>query len=372
MSKKIIVFGSFAASLIKFRYQLLEAMVNNGYEVIACAPEADNYIISKLSEINVQYQNVPLSRTGINPISDIKNLWNLSKIFKEINPDYILSYTIKPVIYGSLAAQLAGVKNIYSMVTGLGYAFTNKNIKSRVVNKIVSWLLKIALKFNKVVFFQNPDDIAIFFEKNLLRANDQPYMINGSGVDLNHYENKPLPDKFSFLLIARLNKDKGIIEYADAARDVKKKHPNIKFYLAGWIDSNPSAIKQEMLDDWINSGVIDFIGRLDDVRPAIENCSVYVLPSYREGTPRTVLEAMAMGRAIITTDAPGCRETVKEGWNGYLVPVKSVELLILRMKKLIEEPELLTKMSQRSYELAQEKYDVHKVNIEIMKKMKLI
>ena len=171
------------------------------------------------------------------------------------------------------------------------------------------------------------------------------------------------------MLIARLLGDKGVREYVQAARIVKKTHSNITFYLVGWIDENPDAIHQEELDCWVSEGVISFEGKLTDVRPAIEKCSVYVLPSYREGTPRTVLEAMAMGRPIITTDAPGCRETVVDGDNGFLVPVKSVDALVKAMQKFIDDPDLIAKMAKHSREIAIEKYDVDKVNAVMLREM---
>lgn len=175
--------------------------------------------------------------------------------------------------------------------------------------------------------------------------------------------------KASFLLIARLLGDKGVREYAEAARIIKAKHPKVEFHLVGWIDENPAAIAQAELDTWVAEKVVNYWGKLSDVRPAIAASSVYVLPSYREGTPRTVLEAMAMGRAIITTDAPGCRETVIHGQNGYLVPVKSVEELVQAMQTFINDPQLMVRMGQRSREIALEKYDVHQVNAHMMSEM---
>ncbi len=257
------------------------------------------------------------------------------------------------------------------MITGLGYSFNNNSMKVMIVNRIVRVLFKIALSFNRIVFFQNSDDMALFIDHNLLKSNEQAFIINGSGVDLDHYKYCPLPKVCSFLLIARLIKDKGIVEYVEAARLVKKKYPNTKFYLAGWIDSNPSMIKQSTLTNWVEEDIIEYLGMLSDVRPAIANCSIYVLPSYREGTPRTVLEAMAMGRAIITTNAPGCKETVIDGENGYLVPVRSIEQLAARMNELIENDELVKNMSRTSFEIATEKYDVHKVNNLILEQINL-
>ncbi|MDG1997430.1 MAG: glycosyltransferase family 4 protein [Emcibacteraceae bacterium] len=370
MIKKIIVLGSLASSLVNFRYQLLLDLQKNGFIVVACAPDIDNAVISKLREINVEYINVPLNRTGMNPFYDIVNLFKMRAIFKEIKADFIISYTIKPVIYGSIAAKFSGIENIYSMITGLGYSFSNNHgLKGKIVNVIVRALFKISLLFNKKVFFQNPDDISVFQENSLLRNNDQAVLINGSGVNLNYYQHSSLPHECSFLLIARLIKEKGVVEYAEAAKKVKKQYPNTRFYLAGWIDTNPASIKKSLLDQWINDGTINYLGKLSDVRPAIANCSVYVLPSYREGTPRTVLEAMAMGRAIITTDAPGCRETVVDGENGYLVPVKSVDLLAEKMIKLIINPDKVKKMANKSYEIAKYKYEVHKVNDTIIQQL---
>jgi len=175
----------------------------------------------------------------------------------------------------------------------------------------------------------------------------------------------PLPENTSFLLIARLLGDKGVREYANAARKVKLQYPQVSFKLVGWIDDNPDAIGQHELDEWVNSGTLEFLGKLADVRPAIASSNVYVLPSYREGTPRTVLEAMAMGRPVITTDVPGCRETVVDGDNGFLVSVQAVDELASAMVQFIEEPQLAARMGERSRLIAEEKYDVHKVN-EIM------
>lgn len=203
-------------------------------------------------------------------------------------------------------------------------------------------------------------------------------VVNGSGVNVADFNVLPLPVtvdqkvKISFLLIARLLVDKGIREYAEAAKIIKHKYPYVEFNLVGWIDENPSAIDQQELDQWVASNTLNYWGKLSDVRPAIAESSVYVLPSYREGTPRTVLEAMAMGRAIITTDAPGCRETVINGDNGFLVEVKSVESLVKAMEKLILQPELITQMGIRSREIALHKYDVHQVNAHMMQEMGLI
>ena len=203
----------------------------------------------------------------------------------------------------------------------------------------------------------------------LLDSSAKSMVVNGSGVDVTSFSVAVLPPKLCFLMIARFLGDKGIREYADAARRVKAIHPNVTFSLVGWIDDNPDAIKNEELDKWVAEGIIEYQGRLSDVRPSIMDCSVYVLPSYREGTPRTVLEAMSMGRAIITTDAPGCRETVTHGVNGFLVPIKNVESLVSSMLYYVENPVQLTIMGAASRAIAEDKYDVHKVNAVMVNEM---
>lgn len=371
MSCTIIVLGSQANSLIGFRYKLLEAFVKNGNKVYACAPDASDAVISKLLNIGVKYQNIPISRTGLNPLQDLKNLIKTIKIFKSLSADMILNYTMKPVIYGSIAAKLAGIKNIYSMITGLGYSFTSKGFKPKLISIIVTMLLRVSLSFNKLVIFQNPDDELYFKEHKILTTDKKTVIINGSGVDLDYFQYTQPNETISFLLIARLIKDKGIVEYVEAAEIVKITYPNIVFSIAGWIDSNPAAIEQQQLDKWLEKGIIHFLGKLDDVREALKNCSVFVLPSYREGTPRSTLEAMSVGRCIITTDVPGCRETVQNNVNGLLVPHKNKEKLAGAIMKLIENPELIVEMGKASRQLAEKKYDVYKVNQDILNAMEL-
>ena len=234
------------------------------------------------------------------------------------------------------------------------------------------FLYRLAFKYNKHVFFQNPDDLALFHQKGYIHSINQAVLINGSGVDIDEFSPSDYPPSISFLLIARLLRDKGIYEYAEAARRIREIYPEVKFRLAGWIDQNPYAIEERHLEAWHDNGDIEFIGRLADVRPTLAACSVYVLPSYREGTPRTVLEAMAMGRPIISTDAPGCRETVNQGVNGYLVSVRDVDSLVDAMLSFIERPELIREMGQASRKIAEEKYDVRKVNAIILKTMGVV
>lgn len=280
----------------------------------------------------------------------------------------VLGYTIKPVIYGTLAGWLARVPRRYALVTGLGYAFTGS--RKGMLTGFIQRLYCLALARAHKVFFQNPDDQALFRDAGILPAGKPTVVVNGSGVDVAAFEEQALPEgPPTFLMIGRLLGDKGVREYAEAAERVRSLHPEARFGLVGWIDENPDAIAQDELDAWIANGTVEFYGRLADVRPPIAACTVYVLPSYREGTPRTVLEAMAMGRPIITTDAPGCRETVVDGDNGFLVPVQSVDALVDAMLKFIEEPSLAQRMGRRSREVAEDNYDVHKVNTVMLREM---
>jgi glycosyltransferase involved in cell wall biosynthesis len=294
-------------------------------------------------------------------------------MLKRNKPDVVLAYTVKPVIYGSICARIAKVPVMASMITGLGYAFSGDTLKRQLINILVRFLYLFGIRDNKVVFFQNPDDLKLFQSLGLIKDRNCPILINGSGIDLSRFTPKPFPSEISFLLIARLIKEKGIREYIEAARIIKRKHPKVRFRLVGMLDKNPTSITTEELDNWVKEGIIEFLGLLNDVRPAITDSSVYVLPSfYREGTPRTVLEAMAMGRAVITTDAPGCRETVTEGINGFLVPVKNIPALVEAMEKFIVKPSLIPEMGSASRQKAVDKYDVKKVNHVILKNLVLL
>ncbi|MDP5129829.1 MAG: glycosyltransferase family 4 protein [Paraglaciecola sp.] len=375
LQKRFLLVAGYPDSLLNFRGPFLRALLAEGLDVHVAAPDLpeDSPIRHKLENLGVQVHEVILKRTGVNPLIDLITMVQLWWLMRSIKPDFTLGYTIKPVIYGSLAAWFAAVPHRYAMITGLGYAFQGENGDRLWLKRIVASLYSAALANTHKVFFQNPDDEALFYQQNILRQIEQKsVVVNGSGIDVDSFKLVTLPEKPCFLLIARLIGDKGVREYVKSASIVKNSHPEASFGLVGWIDDNPDSISENELAEWIDFGVIEFYGRLADVKPAIANCSVYVLPSYREGTPRTVLEAMAMGRPIITTDAPGCRETVTDGDNGYLVPVKSVEDLALAMQKFIKNPDLIKAMGKQSRQIAEEKYDVNKVNQQMLHEMGVI
>ncbi|TXD98102.1 glycosyltransferase family 4 protein [Psychrobacter frigidicola] len=379
---KFLICANYLPHVLNFRGKLLEAIAKLGYEVHVLAPDPKAHTEDYNTLVNSGYfiHSIPMQRTGTNPIADIKTLMVTYRLLRKIKPDYILSYTIKPIIYGTLAAWLAKVPKRFILFSGLGYTFQeieDTNQRS-VFQTLIYSLHQQALAKSSKVFFQNPDDLNLFKKLNLLKSTTPTVIVNGSGVDVADFNVLPFPHddsgniKTSFLLIARLLKDKGIVEYVEAAKIIKEQHPAAEFHLVGYIDENPAAISQSQLDEWVANDIVNYWGKLNDVRPAIAASSIYVLPSYREGTSRSVLEAMAMGRPVITTDAPGCRETVTEGHNGYLVPVKAVNELAAAMEKFIVNPELIAIMGQESRKLTEEIYDVHKVNEIMIKEMGLV
>lgn len=371
ITPRILLVASFPDSILHFRGPLMAALQRGGMEVHVAAPDLPPGSAWRLplEARGIGVHDIPLRRAGMNPYADVLTLWHLWRLMRRLRPQRVLTYTIKPVIYGSLAAWLACVPQRYALITGLGYAFQGEGRRGA-VRGLVQRLYALALARVDKVFFQNDDDQALFRERGILAPGAASVVVNGSGVDVDDYNVEPLADGAPrFLMIGRLLGDKGVREYARAARRIRAIHPQVRFGLAGWLDENPDAVSQQELDAWTADGTVEFLGRLQDVRPAIADCSVYVLPSYREGTPRTVLEAMAMGRAVITTDAPGCRATVRDGDNGLLVPVKSVDALVAAMSRFIENPGLAAKMGARARAIAVEKYDVHKVNEVMLREM---
>ncbi len=368
---KVAVIGGYGPSLINFRGSMLCAMKDAGHEVYGIAPEDSPDVPARLAAMGINYVPAPIRRTGMNPVRDLATVYSLFKILRKIKPDAVLSYTIKPVIYGSLAAKMAGVPSIFSMITGLGYAFGETSGKRAILFQLVKAMYRCGLATNNGVMFQNPDDRNLFVELGIIGRNKRTVITNGSGVDLGHFCTMPIKrDAPVFLCISRLLKEKGVREFAQASIVLKKKYPEAQFRLVGPHDPGPDSISEKVIAEWKAAGV-DCVGPVDDVRDELENCSVYVLPSYREGTPRSVLEAMSTGRAIVTTDAPGCRETVIDGENGFMVPVKDVPALKRAMEKFITSPELITTMGGKSCDLAAHKYDVNKVNTTIMNAMGL-
>jgi len=363
--QRIILFGSYAPSLINFRGPLIAALIARGHEVFALAPDIDEGIAAQLKALGAEPVDVPLRRASLDPRAARRSSRELERRFAELRPDVVIAYTITPVVLAASAARAVGARFI-PLITGLGYAFLGGFHPKRLLIRLAAILMyRRAFAKADMAFFQNEDDRRDFRRMRALPGGLRTAIVNGSGVDLARFPAQPVPDAIVFLMIARFLKDKGVREYGAAAARLKREFPHARFQLAGWLDQSPDAIGREELDAMIAAGVED-LGKLDDVRPALGGCSVYVLPSYREGTPRSVLEAMAVGRAIVTTDAPGCRETVQPEVNGMLVPPRDAEPLAAAMRRFIEQPELARNMGAESRRIVEEKYDVHKVNAAII------
>ncbi|TFW05965.1 glycosyltransferase [Oxalobacteraceae bacterium OM1] len=375
--KRVMVVGGVPGSLLYFRGHLLKRLVSSGSQVHATAAGLlhDEGICAALRGMQCTCHEIELSRNGLNPVRDIGTLVRLTWLMWRVRPTHFLGYTIKPVIYGLLAARWARVQNRTALITGLGSAFTGAgSAKARVLQYIVRSLYRFALRNATCVVFQNPDDREVFVHLGLVGV-ERTALVNGSGVPLDEYAQQPLPkqDQIHFLLIGRLIRDKGVYDYVEAARRIKERYPQAVFHLVGWIDSNPTAIRRADLDEWLAKGLVRYHGQLADVTGILTESHVFVLPSHRgEGTPRSVLEAMATGRAVITTDAPGCRETVIDGHNGFLVPVGDAAALAHAMERFLLQPELAAHMGLRSRRIAEEKYDVDKVNAEMLLHMGLL
>lgn len=365
---KFVLISPKNRSIYNFRGDLLQTLVSLGYEVIAIGPNEEHK--DKIDELGVQFKVIPLNKTGLNMIADIMYLFALKKMLVTEKPDITLGYTIKPVIYGSIAAKLARVKNITAMVTGVGYVFTSNTKKARLIRLFVSILYRISFMCADTVIFQNGDDLNEFVDLRLVRR-EKCRLVNGSGVNMEKFRPAGFPDRITFFMLARVMHSKGVREYLQAAQTVKTKYPEVRFMLLGAVENIQDSLSMNDIQPYIEVGTIEYFGETEDVTSFYYQSSVYVLPSYREGTPRTILEAMATGRPIITTDAPGCRETVIDGVNGFLIPVKNWELLAHKMEWFIENHEEIEKMGWESYRLCKEKYDVRKVNAEMLRHLSI-
>lgn len=352
-----------------FRGDLILKIQEMGYEVIVTGPNRDN--IDKIEALGASFVEIPMNKTGTSILGDLRYCRNLTKLLKAEKPDVTLGYTIKPAIYGAIAAKSARVSSINSLITGGGYTFTSRSLKARLLGTIVKILYRFGLKKANHIIFQNPDDLNEFCSKGLAKR-DNSFVVNGSGVNLNRFQRTSYPECTTFFMLSRLLKSKGVCEYLEAARIVKEKNPEVKFFILGKYETSmQDAVDKEYVENFIRDGIVERFEETSDVRPYYSKCSVYVLPSYREGTPRTVLEAMAMGRPIITTDTHGCRETAVHGKNGFLVPIKDIEALAEKMMWFVNNPQVISIMGEESIKLVQEKFDVKKVNNDMMRIMEL-
>jgi len=330
IDKKIAIVLNNAWYAYNFRFNIARSLKDSGYEVVFVAPYDEKY--SELIKKEFEFYEIYVDAKGINPVNDFKTLLELYRVYKTSKPDIVLNFTIKPNIYSSIVAGILNIKSI-SNITGLGTIF----IKQTIITKVAKLLYKTALGFNSKVFFQNNDDRALFV-KNKLVCDDKIDLLPGSGVDLTKFVPVTKKDDgvFRFLLIARLLKDKGIVEFIDAIRIIKKNYKNVEFQILGAVGVvNKTAVTKEELQSWVDEGIVTYLGTTDNVQDVISQVDFVVLPSYREGTPRSLLEACAMQKPIIATNVVGCKEVVDDGVNGYLCEVKNAKDLAAKMEMML-------------------------------------
>ena len=355
--KKIAVVANTTWNIYNFRMPLVRALEAQGHQVVVIAPLDEHIVYLNQLRYTTHQPLKHLARKGRNPVSEIRLLFEFLKIFRREKPDLVINYTIKPNIYGNWAAILRGIPSI-CVVTGLGYTFIHNGITNEISRKLYRFSFRKATK----VIFENEDDCALFIKDKICTA-EQAIAVKGCGVNTTHF--KPLAHKHThheqkiFTFIGRLLYDKGVEEFVNAARLVKKEFPEAIFWIAGELDhDNPAAVPEEILSQWIENQHVKYIGHVQDIRPVIENSDIIVLPSYREGMPRVILEALSMAKPVITTETAGCRETVEEGKNGFLVPIRNIPELAETMRECCRlSHERLLAMGQCSREKALKEFD---------------
>ena len=361
---KILILGTVPNDLLNFRADLIKDILKKNHEVIASSSALDSNSIIHMNELGISYEPIFLKRHGLNLIDDIRTLISLLNLYRRQKLELILAHGIKLVIWGGISARISKTP-FFALITGLGFAFQGTSFKRKLLTKLVSFLYRIALKNSKAVIFQNKDNRDLFIKKGIVPLS-KTHIVNGSGVDIKKYFFTELLDtQMRFLLVSRLLGEKGLREYAAAAKIVKDKYPDVRFDIVGAEDASLDAISLEEVSSW--SDYVTYNGPTHDVRPYIKKCHVYVLPSYHEGLPRSTLEAMSMGRPILTTDAVGCKETVEEGVNGFMVPIGSSKKLAEKMIWFIDNKDKIQSMGQQSRIIIENKFDVRKVNQEMIR-----
>jgi glycosyltransferase involved in cell wall biosynthesis len=361
-----------AESIVNFRGPLVREMVARGLEVFALAPDYDEATKAAVTALGARPIDYSLSRATVNPWRDLRDFLRLRQQLHKLEADITFAYTIKPVIYGTLAARFAGVPSRYVMIEGAGHLFVDDGTISLcrgMVRAVTMVLYALSLSQAKRIFMLNKDDIALFTRWGMA-SRSKVVLIDGIGLDLEYYRfAPPVFNPICFILVARLLKEKGVYDYIEAARKVRAVCPEARFILLGSIDRNPTSVTYQEVERLKAEGLVEVAGHVSDVRPWLEKASVFVLPSYREGLPRSSQEAMALGRPVIATDVPGCRDTVIEGENGFVVPVRDSAALATAMLKFVYAPKLVAEMGARSRSIAEKRFDVHRINAQILQEI---
>jgi glycosyltransferase involved in cell wall biosynthesis len=361
---KILLFANTDWYLYNFRLSLAKNLREQGYEVILVSPPGDFQEL--LQRDGFPWIPFELSRQSINPFGELVAIWRLILLYHRIRPDIVHHFTIKPVIYGSIAAHLTGITGIINSITGLGHLFINTDRATRLLRAIASRLYRMNL-YDTQVIFENPEDRDIFIQRHLIQA-EQAHLILGTGVDVEKYRpTDKSNDKPVVLFSSRMLVTKGLLEYVEAARALRHKGLIARFALAGRTDpGNPASISDEQIEAWKQSETLEWWGWQEDMPAALARADIFCLPSYREGVPNALLEAAACGLSIVTTDVPGCRDVVTNGVNGWLVPVRNAEALANALETLITNPELRRRMGNAGREIAMNQFSMAKVNRETL------
>lgn len=367
--KRVALIAPQYNSLLNFRGDLIQRLIDTGYEVYTLAPEYPEEFEKRLWEKGAKTLTYRVNRKSLNPFGDVTTARDLYKVFKKNRIDLIIPYTIKPVIYGSLAANWAGVP-VISMITGLGLTFSKTSQKAKILEIFSKSLYKYALRKNKTIVFQNPDDLNLFLDRKIIRHRERTVVVNGSGVNLNRFAfraNKKERSDIKFVFMARIIREKGIELFIRAAQELKEKYPEAEFHVLGSGSSPASKKFIETLTELTEKKVMHYHGFTSNVPAFLASCDVFVLPTYyREGIPRSILESLSVGLPIITTDMPGCRETIVENKNGILIPPKNQERLTEAMKYFLEHPDLVETMGLESRKMAETKFDVDLINDKLL------
>ncbi len=352
--KKILLLCSTSESVVGFRKTLIKKLQDENYDVSVIAFDAENK--EEIEKKNILFYCIEDKNRSVNPLKILSLKKKYKKLIKEISPDVVFSFMLKPNTFGVMAAKAAGVKNIYSMVEGAGDVFINNSLKWKLIRFIVCRLYKNSFKYAKTIFFLNQDDKQEFVKRKLVKECQCELIVGGIGVDLEKFAFKPLKNNCTFLMIARMLKTKGVLEYCQAARILKQKYPDAVFnYLGG-----EGTVKLSDIQEYIDDGSVNYLGTTKDVRPYLEEATAYILPSYREGKSVSIMEAEAIGRAVITKDVPGCRESIVENYNGFFA--NTVEEIVDRISYLIENSDEAIRMGENSRKFAEENFDQKKIN----------
>lgn len=330
-----------------------------GFQIIVLAPETENEWKDKFKEHEIEYRHVDMSKNSANPFDDIHSYFAIKKQLKQLKPDAVICDHAKMIVYGTLAAKACHVNSRFVIMGGVGSVLRDsaQTLKRKIIQKVLKMEYRMSVPRADKVFFQNPDDAALFRKLKFIKEG-QAVMVPGSGINLKEFPDTSMPKNHEFLFVGRLIRDKGLMEYMEAGRIVRKTVPDAHFHVIGYFDQNQTMLQMEDLQPYIDDGTVIYHGFQKNVLPFLQESFAFALPSYHEGTPHSTLEAMAVGRPVITTDAPGCRETVVDGENGYLVPVKDTEKLAEAMLELCKDREKAEQMGKASRRMAGEKFDV--------------